>query len=351
VDRLARFARPIAYTIGAASAFMLSFLDATYCRDEMGAFASLDIATVLLVTVAVLPSTFWHMLYFGCTIVAAHLSIIAVLAPNPGIGPIVAPLVVLAFLCAFLAGMNYHRYIAEHRARTATLEARIKEVQAENSASLARVAAALSHEMNSPLGALKSSVASLVTVSERMAERPDPKLAQLQKDLASVVADSSDRLAEMIGRMQRFANLDRAEVQNVDVGRVIDDVTGLCLHKDRVRVRLQPVPTVVAQPQILSGAIANLLQKASDKGGRVTVETRAAGKNVEVRIGAETAMDLEPLFQEQGGRMAAANWDVFHVRHLIRMVGGEVHTDGSGVVLTLPAGGDADLVRAAAGNG
>jgi signal transduction histidine kinase len=256
--------------------------------------------------------------------------------------------VVLAFLCAFLSGMNYHRYVSGHRAHMASMAARIREVQAENSASLARVAAALSHEMNSPLGALRSSVASLLAASARMDERPDPRLVQLQRELAAVIADSSGRLGEMIGRMQRFANLDRAEVQSVDVGRVIEDVTSLCMHKDRVLLFLEPVPQVVAQPQILSGAIANLLQKASDAGGPVTVATRSDGMSVQVRIGSDNEVALEPSFQERDGRIAAANWDVFHVRHLIRIIGGEVHADGSGVVITLPAGGDPDAPRSLA---
>jgi hypothetical protein len=156
-----------------------------------------------------------------------------------------------------------------------------------------------------------------------------------------VALQSASRIEELVRRMQRFTNLDRAEVQTIDVRRVIEDVAGLCLHKNRVQIQLPDLPSVVVQPQAISGALATLLQKAVESDGDVVITGRADDGRVLVHIRCTGEFSLEPGFAVQGGRMAAANWDLFNIRQLIRTQGGDLVPDESGVTLALPAEGSA----------
>jgi signal transduction histidine kinase len=226
------------------------------------------------------------------------------------------------------------------------VEARIRQVQADNAASMGRIAAALSHELNNPLGALKSSVSSLVTASEKSGALAEPRIRALQRDLAGVALQSAARLEDLVRRMQRFTNLDRAEVQRLDIRRVIEDVAGLCMHKNRLRLDLPELPAVVVQPQAISGALAALLQKATDGEGDIIITAHSEEDRVLVHIRCAIDFSPEPAFGVQNGRMAALNWDLFSIRQLVRSQGGDLVPDASGVTLALPAEGSARAARA-----
>jgi nitrogen-specific signal transduction histidine kinase len=225
----------------------------------------------------------------------------------------------------------------------------LQHCQADNAASLARLAATLSHELNSPLGALKSSTNSLLTVAEKMSSKPDPRLVTLERDLAHVIRESAQRLEQIIGRMQRFSNLDGAAIRHVDLNQVLNDVAVLSGTCGRVQIDLSPLPLVVAQPQVISGVFATLLQESAGGDEPVKVTARATESEVELHISNASAVSLEPEFQVQAGRIGGGNWTLFNVRQLIRSQGGDVRLEDGGVTITLPAGGNPDAFAASAG--
>ncbi len=101
---------------------------------------------------------------------------------------------------------------------------------AENIESLGRLAAALSHEFNTPLGTLKSTVDTLVRAAARRGSAPpdeQERLEAVQADLRKSLDASLERMEQVISRIQRFTNLDRAEVQEVDLNELLSDVVAL----------------------------------------------------------------------------------------------------------------------------
>src|SRR5207302_6926764 len=109
-------------------------------------------------------------------------------------------------------------------------QAQTRILMTESAASLSRLAAAVSHEMNTPLGALISGVDTLLLLGARMATcQPSeyPRLVKLQADVRKTVQDSARRLKDLVARMQRFTYLDQAEVQPADVNSLIRDVAAL----------------------------------------------------------------------------------------------------------------------------
>ena len=108
--------------------------------------------------------------------------------------------------------------------------------------------------------------------------------------------------------MQRFSNLDKAEIQAANVNDLINDVAALLEPKYKgkvdVMIDLQPVPPLVCRPQQLSAVFSNLMGNAIDatngngrvwfhrdkrsKTSRLRSRTTAAGRN---------ARELDTIFR------------------------------------------------------
>ena len=228
---------------------------------------------------------------------------------------------------------------------------------AETAASVGRLAAAVSHEINSPLGVLKSSVESLVRAAARVAETrgEDDRLLELMRDLAQNVQQSVGRIEKIVQRMQRLTNLDRAEVQAVDLSQLLADVVAMVKANSAPSpvINLEAVPesSVLCQPHALSAVVAGLLQKAAESAGpRGCVQLRATADSDLIQIAirdngpALSKEDLEVLFEPSfrilGGRIAGS-WSLFTARKIISEQGGDIRTEsregeGTTYTITLP---------------
>lgn len=240
-------------------------------------------------------------------------------------------------------------------------ELRTRQLIAENARNLSRLTAGLSHELNNPLGALKSSLDSLWRMARSgrvLSEDERTRIESVQSDLRATLDSSLNRMHEVIARIQRFANLDRAEKRCVDLHEMLGDVVAL-LEPAKGGVELELVPgTPIAlscHPQPLSGALSSVVAytlEACEEAGakRVTISTAEGKTVVEVRVAyagdvlpAERLERLlEPSFEIAGGRVAARTWSLFSARQIVRAQGGEVRAFSepggeTGFVVTLPA--------------
>ena len=80
-------------------------------------------------------------------------------------------------------------------------QAEARNLLSENAASVGRLAAALSHELNSPIGALVSGVDTLLLLAARQAHSSPPeqqRLIVLQNELRKSIQQSTDRLREIV---------------------------------------------------------------------------------------------------------------------------------------------------------
>ena len=133
------------------------------------------VLVVLLVGLAVLPIKPWHTCVLGAGCSAVYLQWTAYAVRHGWIAEsalndlefVSLPLMVL--LCTALAGVSYQRihstYLSHQRALNAAEELRHSESRnliAENAASMGRLAAAVSHELNSPLGAIRSAAETML---------------------------------------------------------------------------------------------------------------------------------------------------------------------------------------------
>lgn len=213
-----------------------------------------------------------------------------------------------------------------------------RAILAEAGASVTRLAAALSHELNSPLGALRGGADTLLSAVQRQRAREgESRFLDAAEPLCRNISEAAGRLSLIIGRMQRFTNLDRAEVQLVDLNQLIRDVAALAGAETEGRagidLELTPLAPVLCRPQILSAALATLLRRAIESEDRkVAVRTALAGDRLHISIEfldtrvqeADLEAALDPGFAISGGRVGTQNWGLFSARHLLRELAGDL---------------------------
>lgn len=367
VHAVDRWSRLIAGGSGVTGAVAVTWFLLRMNEVEPGTkdFIPGNLTLLTLVMVAALPLKPLHTALFGTVMLVCYL-FLAGRAAEAIFIVFIAMLTILATaLSAVLydqrrSSWNIHRDMVEAADRLRQSEAR--NLLAENAASLGRLAAALSHELNSPVGALVSAVDTLLLLAARQATTEpgaeQQRLVILQNDLRRSIRESTDRLKEIVARMQRFTNLDKAEVQLANVNEILSDVTSLLepswRGKAKVDMNLQPVPDLVCRPQQLSAVFSGLLGnavEATNGNGRVSVATREDGENVVIEIAdnghglppEELRNIFDPGFRVRDGRVASGNWSMFTSRQIIREHGGDITLSsapgqGTCVQVMLPAG-------------
>jgi two-component system, NtrC family, sensor kinase len=272
----------------------------------------------------------------------------------------------VALIGTALTAVVYRQRASAYRARREAQEAfeELQRAQArllvsENARSLGRFAATLSHELNSPLGALGSATSTLVSLAGKARRHPPPGgLEELTRSVSESARQSLSRLRETVERMKHFANLDRAEVQVVDLNDLWKDTVALLGGelgaKAGVKPELKPLPPMKCRPQQLSAVFSNLLRNAAaaidvNVGGtiRIASDRRGADVVLEVQddgkgIPAERLSHLfDPSFRVHGGRVGTS-WGLFVSRSIISEHGGHLEIssavgEGTTAKIVLPS--------------
>jgi len=220
-----------------------------------------------------------------------------------------------------------HRALVESEARykelAKNLELRVQEqvktiesaqrqlYQAEKMASVGQLAAGVAHEINNPIGFIKSNlttaqsyVQTLKSFAEQMDNVPDAddfrslwKASELDfvvEDFQTLLRESSDgteRVACIVKDLKGFSNVDRSEEEIVDINECIRSACNLSRreiekHAELV-LELNTLPRTRCHPGHLGQAILNLLlnaAKAFEESGQIRVETFMDDKRIGIHI-------------------------------------------------------------------
>ncbi len=337
---------------------------------ERWAFLVASMILMMLVAIAALPVRPLQMTAFGVVFIGIYAS--AVLASGSTLSDGSAASIAFVFLmmtsltCTGLTVVMYQQRVAAYRARRAAQQAleELRETQvrvnvSENAASQSRFAAALSHELNTPLGSLTSAFDTVTHAHERELAHPDTRerLESVWADATRSGRQATLRLRTTIERMKRLTNLDRAEEQVVDLNELWLDTVALLSgeieHKADVDLALNPLPPVRCRPQQVGAVFSNLLRNAAaamDEKGQIVVSSEHRGEDIvlEVRDNGrgmpnKQVKDLfSPTFHIDGARVATTNWGLFVCRSIITEHGGMIEIEseqsvGTTVRIVLPA--------------
>lgn len=177
-----------------------------------------------------------------------------------------------------------------NRELAATLEslevAQNELVLREKMASLGRLVAGLAHEMNTPIGAIRSAADSATLCADKVTARvgdDDPRVKrtlEVLKKNGDIIRDASQRLASLVDHLRHFAHLDEAGLQKADLHAGIDSTLALLEHElsDRVAVHRSygAVPPVYCHAAEVNQVFMNLLLNAAqaiEGSGDVYVDT------------------------------------------------------------------------------
>ncbi|MGB4063923.1 MAG: ATP-binding protein [Azonexus sp.] len=217
-----------------------------------------------------------------------------------------------------------HARLSESEARYKTLsqelEARVKKqvgeleerqqmlYEAEKLASVGQLAAGMAHEINNPLGFVRSNLSTFEKYLAKFAElksHPGSACAAWQAlDLDFILEDSIDllhdsakgmeRIARIVADLKEFSNVDRASEEYADLNNCLHEAVSMVeaqmppgIH---FRFDLLPLPSVVCLPghinQLFFNVIRNAVLAIADSGrpGEVKISSEADDAGIHIRI-------------------------------------------------------------------
>jgi signal transduction histidine kinase len=256
-----------------------------------------------------------------------------------------------------LTALIYRQRVLAFQARQQVMRAQAQLALAESAAAQGRLAAALSHDLNSPIGVIASNLSTLGSAlkKSRTGDQPADQLLNVLSDLEATARSACRRLTEIVARMQRYAHLDRAQEAKVDLRTLLEDTIETLSREltDIELVRqLEPIPRLLCRPQQMNAVFTNLLLNSRNAvGGKGVVHVRSLLLGEEIVIEVEddgrgipverVPRIFEPSFRTEGGRVSVSNWGLFNCRGIIHALGGDIAIDsiegeGTLVRITLP---------------
>lgn len=201
-------------------------------------------------------------------------------------------------------------------------------LQSEKMAAVGQLAAGVAHEINNPIGYVRSNLTnlrsyardifSLINAYEPIAQAlraDDPKMREidaiknridfdyLRKDLPNLLSESLDgitRVEKIVRDLREFSHLDEAEWQIVDIHQGLESTLNVAAHEIKYKADIikeyGQLPQIECLPFQLNQVFLNLLVNAAYaiKGrGKITLRTGCDGDHVWLEV-SDTGSGIKP---------------------------------------------------------
>ena len=183
-------------------------------------------------------------------------------------------------------------------------------LQSQKMASLGKLAAGISHEINNPVGAVKSAVDSsargveiilktLKTNQKSGNAKSLQKTLQVLQNNIQIMAKASDRIKDLVNHLNKFTGLDEAEYRKVNIHERIDSVLTLIQHDANGRISIKKeygnIPEVYCFTNEINLVFMTVLTnsvQAIDNKGTITIKTSHKNNIVIIEI-ADTGKGID----------------------------------------------------------
>lgn len=182
--------------------------------------------------------------------------------------------------------------------------------QAEKLAAVGQLAAGVAHEINNPLGFIRSNLNSASAYLKKISDlRPAIESNKLQliedawqnaemdfllEDFEDLLRESiagADRVAHIVTDLKGFSSVDRPTKEHIDLNESIRTVCNIAgnriQQKAQLNLELQKLPLFLCQPgqinELILAMVLNSLQ-AIEQGGSIRIATMVEGLNIRVDI-------------------------------------------------------------------
>ena len=214
----------------------------------------------------------------------------------------------------FLVFSGYKRRVRNIELQKERLEIQVEEktreiretqdqlVQSEKLAALGRLTAGIAHEINTPIGAIKSNadiaarcVAKLEEILGESKGLEDDdgyrRFLDVLKENNRVSLSASDRISNLVNNLKAFSRLDEAPFAKCDIHKGLDSAYALIRHEIRDEIEVAKeygeLPEIYCYASELNQVFMTLLRNAIEAiegEGRVTLKTSVDKNKVRVEI-------------------------------------------------------------------
>jgi PAS domain S-box-containing protein len=166
-------------------------------------------------------------------------------------------------------------------------------VQSEKMASLGSLVAGIAHEINTPVGAIKSMHDTLIRAVDKLKRRLEERFPdELEEDRQirtafdiigdanEVIESGASRVTEIVRRLRSFARLDEAELKKIDIHEGLEDTLTLVHHEIKHHIKINrnygELPPLSVYPGRLNQVFLNILnnaRQAIEGKGEITIKT------------------------------------------------------------------------------
>lgn len=168
-------------------------------------------------------------------------------------------------------------------------------IQSEKMASIGQIAAAVVHEINTPIGAIKSNAQMMDMAIQQINKEEQSDVIKkkmiLLKSTSDMIIDASDRIIQIVKSIKNFSRIDQSEFKDADLHEAIDSVLTLTsnLWKSRIDVHRSygNIPPVNCYISLINQVIMNLVVNAIDAiddSGHIYISTGVKDESVYIEI-------------------------------------------------------------------